>query len=218
MKKIISCKIYEQSIKKIINEIDYDMEFLEIGMHNEPSKLKARLQSMINDCQHYDEIFLLYGICGNSIEGLYSEKSRLYVLRVHDCFATMLGSNKRYFDLVRDNGNYSWRCESNMNTNYLSDKYNEFCDLYGEENAEYLISIYGKKTDLVYYVDFKSENDEKNISSLAEESRVLILEGSLSMLEKFFCKDKSVSLQINKNEKIECLYDETEIIKTVPKE
>lgn len=217
MKKIISCNVYKMFIESFINKDDYDIEYLEIGRHNEPHELNETLQNMINKSQQFEEIYLLYGICGNSIAGLYSDTAKLYVLRVHDCFATMLGSNKRYFDLVRGNGSYQWKCASNANAKYLDEQYKEFCDLYGEENAEYLISIYGKKTDVLYYVNFDREEDKQNIDDYSKDTKVVVLEGSLDMLKRFFSKDPAVSLLVNGKEKIECVYDETEIIKKVQK-
>lgn len=217
MKKIISCSVYKTFIEAIIDEKKYDIEYLEIGRHNQPYELNRKLTDLINNSQNYDEIFLLYGICGNAISGLSSKKAKLHVLRVHDCFATLLGSNKRYFDLVKNNDDYQWRCSSNYDSNYLKEQYNEFCELYGEENAEYLLSIYGKKADKIFYVSFETKEDQLNIESYSNNDNVIVLKGSLEMLEKFFNEEEEASLNLECDEKIECVYDEEEIIKKVKK-
>ncbi len=217
MKKIISCAVYKMYIESFIKIEDFDVEYLEIGRHNEPAKLNKKLQELINNSQNYEEIFLLYGICGNSITGISSEHTKLYVLRVHDCFATMLGSNKKYFDLIRDNGNYQWKCASNAKNEFLEEQYKEFCEMYGEENAEYLMAIYGKKAELLYYVNFNKEEDKKNVTEYSKSQKVITIDGSLDMLKAFFNKIEDVALCLNGNEKIECVYDEVEIIKKVEK-
>ena len=86
--KVISCGIYKKYIENLIeldSSFDYDFTYFEIESHNEPELLKDQLQNEINNSIEYDKILLLYGICGNSINGVKAVHQDIIVPKVHDC-------------------------------------------------------------------------------------------------------------------------------------
>jgi len=129
------------------------------GLHDTPRTLTEQLQREISRIdsgediystpgtasRDFDAIVLGYGLCSNAMEGLYSEKYPLIIPRVHDCIALLMGSRAAYDKFVEEhNGAYyytpSW-IEAAYTPSEESNKwkFEEYAELYGEENAEFLM-------------------------------------------------------------------------------
>ncbi len=211
MKKIISCAVFKPYLEKLgISDVLY----LDISQHNVPKELLKKLQQHINEVDgKVDEIYLLYGICGNAIQGLTSNYSKLIFLRMHDCLAVFLGSNKRYFSVREQYPHHVWRCSSNMSQDYKVDEYNRFVELYGEDNAEYLMSVLHGGSSEIMYVTTDMEDDNNNIVQCETESDVVVIEGTIDFLQRYFQQKEMESVTIFPNKAVECVYDEVVMIK-----
>jgi hypothetical protein len=136
-----------------------DVAFLHKGLHDigEASMSKA-LQGAIDavDCTRYDAILLCYGLCNNGVRNLHAQLP-MVIPRAHDCITLLLGSKEKYAEYFANNtGTYfhssGWleRGASSAETEGSIPKqmgmgktYEEYADEFGEENAEYLMSILG---------------------------------------------------------------------------
>ncbi len=211
MKLIISCEVYKGYLEKLNLTENYQVRYLEIKQHNAPEKLRELLQAQIDDALEFEEVYLLYGICGNAIHNLINTSSKLIVLRVHDCFAALLGGNKKYFEVITKYPSYHWECSSNQGSEYLSQIKQEYLAQYDEETVNYLLDVYHQKSGQSIYVNFNSQEDINHLKQL--DKSTLVIEGSLDLLVSFFNKNGDAALVLEKNEKITCIYDEVEIIR-----
>ena len=101
--QIISCGVFRTDLQKILSDHpQFDIRYLEGGLHNNPEELRFRVQEAINQTEDiHEKIVILYGVCGQGISGLYSEKSTLVIPRVHDCISLFLRSGKAYQEQFR---------------------------------------------------------------------------------------------------------------------
>lgn len=92
----IACQTIEDELNAIYNTLvdPFPIVWVESGLHNFPSQLKVRIQQEIDKISGVDNILLLFGYCGNSIEGLVAEQARLVVPKVEDCISLLLGGNQ----------------------------------------------------------------------------------------------------------------------------
>lgn len=154
-----------------------DIVLMEQGLHNEPDKLRTKVQKALDrtdDIQgrSYDASLLGYGLCSNGIVGL-SAKIPIVVPRGHDCITLLLGSKdkyKQYFDSHR--GVY-WYTPGWIDTNSQPGKerydrvLKEYRERYGDDNAQYLMEMeqtWMKEYNWATYIDWGLANsqDEKD--------------------------------------------------------
>ena len=134
-----------------------DIELYQIGLHQEPPDLRARLQERIDATtgQAYDAIVMAYGLCGQATAGLVAPDIPLVIPRAHDCITLFLGGRKRYSDeFVNHPGTY-WHaldyCERGTGSISLGADasaeaqkvYDEYVEKYGKDNADYLMDVMG---------------------------------------------------------------------------
>lgn len=145
---------YSSTSKNIV-----DVELIRKGLHNTPVELRARLQTSIDqtDPSRYQAILLSYGLCGQSTLGLKSRDIPLVIPKAHDCITLFLGDRRRYNeeftkcpgtywyaqDYIErdDNLGSSWSLGSDSDE--FQKQYNEYIQKYGQDNADYLMSVLG---------------------------------------------------------------------------
>ena len=132
-----------------------DVLFKNKGLHDlGTARMSEELQIVINqiECCKYDAILLGYGLCNNGIGGLHAPIP-IVVPRAHDCITLLMGSREKYAAYFAKNpGTYyytsGWleRNESDAGVTKqlgIGKSYQEYVDEYGEENAEYIMSMLG---------------------------------------------------------------------------
>lgn len=170
--KLFSCEVMREEITWLLNELKLndaiDVDWLEMGLHQEPEKLNRELAKRIAACegQAYDAILLMFGLCSNATGGLAPPSdSRLVIPRVHDCISIYLGSSGRYLsEHAREPGTYWFSRgflhrpdgvgieEGGLGTGFGGEDENgkrltvaelrrKYIEEYGEDNAEYLMEV-----------------------------------------------------------------------------
>ncbi len=133
---IVSCKTLENELTEAVKECgcDYEIHWIESGLHNYPAKLNQVLQETFDSIEGAERILLAMGYCGNSIENVRTGDFTLIIPRVDDCISFLLGSCKNRIEISRAYGTY-----------FLTEGW-----LKGERNIwkeyEYSIQKYGEKT------------------------------------------------------------------------
>ena len=144
MKNIaVACKTLQDEIMFVIRDlgIQYPVLWIESMQHNNPRQLKECIQQQINLIGNVDNIILLFGNCGNAIQGLSSRESSIVFPRVDDCISLFLGGNRQKKELDSKGSAYYLtrgylEGESNIWSEYL------YCvSKYGEEKARKLMGI-----------------------------------------------------------------------------
>lgn len=101
--KVISCNVFKREIEYAAARSPHtlEIEFLELGEHARPRELRRKLQERIDAIDGFDAVLLGYGLCGTATDGLAAGKVPLVLPRSHDCCGILLGSRKRFEELVR---------------------------------------------------------------------------------------------------------------------
>jgi hypothetical protein len=105
--KILTCKSLAHVLEPMVND-KTEIKVLDIALHVDPNKLRARLLEEVALAEDQDtDILLGYGLCGRALEGVVSSSSTLIMPKVDDCVCALLGSRERRRELLnKDAGCY----------------------------------------------------------------------------------------------------------------
>ena len=126
------------------------------GLHSEPDELRKALQEEIDKASggKFDSILLAYGLCSRGTADLIARDTPVVIPRAHDCITLLLGSCERYrreFDehpgtyyyspgwIERKEGEVSQGGITIVNDRLADERFREYVEKYGEDNARYLI-------------------------------------------------------------------------------
>jgi len=89
---LICCQVFENEINDLFSKIgiSYPVVCISSEYHNDPKKLRVKLQEEIDNQHDADEILLGYGCCGNAVIGLRATTADLIIPEVEDCIAILL--------------------------------------------------------------------------------------------------------------------------------
>lgn len=92
--RIISCRTIEPELRAAMARTgcEYEVLWLESGLHDVPRKLNARLQELLEQCDGVDTVLLAMSFCGNSVVGLRTGDFRFIMPRSDDCITLLMGS------------------------------------------------------------------------------------------------------------------------------
>lgn len=188
---VIACSIMKDELLRF--EADgISFVFLEQSLHRVPQKMKEVIQGEMDKAENWegDYIILSYGLCSNGIVGVKSNSHSLVIPRVHDCIALFLGSVERYADEHRkEPGTYyltkGWIEEGKSPLGI----YDEYCQRYDKETAEWVIREELKNYTRIALVDMDTQLLEVHRDHAMENARFLGLRyeeirGSLEFFEK----------------------------------
>jgi hypothetical protein len=163
--KIISCHVLWRELCHFAAQSEnvFDFHFIRQGLHDTPDQLRVELQRAIDGVgEGYDAVLVGYGLCCNGIEGITARKTKLVIMRGHDCITFLLGSKERYKEYFdRHPGTY-WYSPGWIDTVIMpgkerhDKKYLEYCEKFGEDNARYLMETeneWHKKYSRATYVN-----------------------------------------------------------------
>lgn len=90
---IIGCKTLQNELQHSISECccDYDVKWVESGLHSVPKKLTEALQNVLDSSADYSLVLMAMGYCGNALIGIRTGNMTLIVPRVDDCISLLLG-------------------------------------------------------------------------------------------------------------------------------
>ncbi len=173
--KLISCNVFQRELCAAIaaSPSIIDPEFLELGLHETPDSLRARLQERIDAADEasvratsspaggaYSAIVLGYGLCGNGLSGIQARSLPIVLARAHDCCTILLGSRAIFLEKFADSLSASWSSagyiERGLSYFRASElgrtvghglEYEELLAQYGEENARYIYETLHPKPD-----------------------------------------------------------------------
>jgi hypothetical protein len=148
---VITCAVLEIEIQHFARDVSnlVHTEILEQGLHNDPPRLRVRLQDAIERVEAAaptaEAIVLGYGLCSRGTEGVKTSRAKLVIPRAHDCITLLLGSKERYADYVKQNPGTYWYSPG-WNKHHIppgKERHEkllaQYREKYGEEDAEYLM-------------------------------------------------------------------------------
>ena len=157
--KLLACKVLQREISLLVAHCEHfvDVTYIRQDLHNTPLLLNIALQEEIDkldkgddkySCpEPFDAILLGYGLCSNAISGLKSATHQLIIPKAHDCITFLLGSREAYNHHFLENPGTYWystgwveNTKSPSKTR-LEEIRAEYLEIYGEENAQYLMEM-----------------------------------------------------------------------------
>lgn len=201
MNKVISCAIFKPYIEYLsFNKEQYVFKYLDIHQHDQPQKLSKLIQTEINNAIGYDNIIILYGMCGGTLLSLEAVDIPLTLIKVHDCMSILLGSKERYKQLMAKTKSIGWSCYSLKEENYINDNISEWKMIYDEDTVEYLKTILLKEEEI--YISLNLSQEKKYT---VKESR--IINGDLDFLRKIILLNSDELLYLYPHQKIKQTLD-----------
>lgn len=170
--KLLACEVMKEEIQYLLGELRaedrFDVEWFEMGLHQQPEKLNVELKKRIAACagHGYEAIVLMFGLCSNATSGLVPpDDSMLVIPRVHDCISIYFGSARRYLEehgavpgtywfsrgFIHRSDGADLDCSA-LGTDFggtdedgqrvsAAEMRRRFTEEYGEDNAEYLMEV-----------------------------------------------------------------------------
>ena len=212
--RLISCEILfrEVCLCAALSGNTIDIEFMEKGLHDMGAgAMSEKLQRSIDETnkEKYDALLLVYGLCSNGTAGLSSEVP-LVIPRVHDCIALLFGSRDIYAEYSKNNASAYYLSTGWMERDSrifaegsipsqlrMNRTYREYAEIYGEENAEYLMEQFGDLTanyDRYTYID-TGMGDQGRFEETARKAatekgwKFEKIKGSIGMIQKLMDGD-----------------------------
>lgn len=133
---LIACAMLEDELKRAIEETGCTLpvHWIDRGLHNTPSRLRAEVQAVIDTLTPTsDTILMAYGLCGGAMEGLVSTGARLVFPLFHDCIQMLLfgadGENHKENDILYFTRGWT------QDEQFIGNEYARFCARRGEKKA-----------------------------------------------------------------------------------
>ena len=89
--KFITCDVILDEVKEKIPG-EWEVASIEKRLHERSDELREKIQKEIDDSHDFDIIFLGFGLCGKSVDGLVSKDAVIVIPKCDDCIAMFLGS------------------------------------------------------------------------------------------------------------------------------
>lgn len=129
-------------------QIQPDIKWVGRNLHNEPQKLRKKLQELINRHQDREEIILTYGLCGRSVEGLMSENTRLILPRFDDCICQLIQTDSEK-KLIPKKGSIYLTREWTIDHMGILQQCEEIYEKYGDDAQEIIDTIYKDYKEII---------------------------------------------------------------------
>ncbi len=142
---IIACSMLENEVKKSCedHQLELPIVWLDRGLHEYPQRLRAALQTEIDQQQDKDYIILAFCLCGNSTLDLISPHTQLIIPKFDDCIRMTLALEKGAPPQVCIDCLYftkGWLDDENS----IRVKLDEYVEQYGEKKGKKIIKmLYG---------------------------------------------------------------------------
>jgi len=154
---VIACEVLAREMHDVAarSRAVVNVTLLQQGLHDlGPELMRERLQAAVDatPADGLDAVALGYGLCSRGSEGVLARDVPLVIPRAHDCITLLMGSRERYsreFEEVP--GTYyssaGWheRDDSHVGSAAsipselgIDKSFQEYIDLYGEENAKFI--------------------------------------------------------------------------------
>jgi len=198
--RLIACDVLRAEAERLIRETDAVVEatWMEMGLHDEPEQLNQALRIAVAEtpADHFQAVLLLFGLCSNSTLDLAASHTPLVIPRVHDCISLYLGSATRYrAEHEKEPGTY-WFArgflhrqdhggglmghapgEQEFTAKRREALYREYCEQYGQENADFLMETWVDawkrnytRAVLLAWDDSELGADRERVRGVAEEN------------------------------------------------
>ena len=138
MKILVACNTIEDEIKAALVRLglDYQVIWIEGGLHDVPGKLRGRLQEVMDEADgQCDTLIFALGYCGGGMSGLSTRNYTTVAPLADDCLSVLLGSIKARIGFSNPPTFFMTAGWMRHSSN-LVDSYNRTAEKYGKVKAD----------------------------------------------------------------------------------
>ena len=105
---LIACETVRDELELALSKTggDYDIYWIESGLHNFPDRLHDCIQETLDRMEAYDTVLMCFGMCGNAMKNIRTKSFRLVIPKVEDCISLLFGSDQKRRDFSSKNAAY----------------------------------------------------------------------------------------------------------------
>lgn len=105
---LISCETIKDELELTLSKLggDFDICWIESGLHNFPDKLHDCIQETLDQVEGYDTVLMCFGMCGNAMKNIRTKDFRLVIPKVEDCISLLFGSDQKRREFSGKNAAY----------------------------------------------------------------------------------------------------------------
>jgi len=186
---VIACEMLKTEVVKAMNMTgcNFPIIWIDSEQHNDPDKLREKLQRKIDSLDGKDNILLVFGCCGNALVGIKATASNLIIPKVDDCISMVLCKQGEKFERMKDTYflTKGW-IESSKS---LMVEYERAIQRYGVKNTERIFKVMLKNYKHLMLIDTGAYNIDEymekaraiaNITNL----RLIIKKGGIWLIKK----------------------------------
>ncbi|MCL5072097.1 MAG: DUF1638 domain-containing protein [Actinobacteria bacterium] len=140
------------------------MSSIERKLHECSNELREKIQEGINASRDFDIIFLGFGLCGKSIEGLISKDAVMVIPNCDDCIAILLGSVEEYKRQLRKEPGTYYLTRSYIgeaDENIIGNVFLEIKEKFGKKKWKWIIEEMLKNYKRMVFINTGNYNPEK---------------------------------------------------------
>jgi hypothetical protein len=135
-KTLVACETIEDEVKAALADsgLALPVVWLEGGLHNNPDRLRARVQEIL-DSVRCQRLIICLGYCGGGLSGLFTRSYQTVLPLADDCLSLMLGSMEAR-RLASKPVTYFLTAGWLRHENSLVTSYDQAVEKYGQRQAE----------------------------------------------------------------------------------
>lgn len=168
---IICCEVLKDELTLAMKKTgqNYPVIWVSSDYHQDPAKLKEKLQSEIDNIQDTDRILLGYGCCGNAIVGLKATTADLLICKVDDCIEILMRKPTQRFERKQATYFLSKGWLANTDKSILAER-DYLVNRYGEKRAMKILKTMFSQYKYLLFID-SGVSDEESLHKLLDSSK-----------------------------------------------
>lgn len=138
---VLTCRTLEDEVNAALAKSgrDYEIVWLESGLHNVPKKLTKRIQEELDGIEA-DRVLLAMGFCGNAVAGIHGN-FEMILPRVDDCISLLIGSVEKRMEIGREFAAYFFTEGWMRGERNIIVEYEHTMEKYGPELTESIMEM-----------------------------------------------------------------------------
>lgn len=186
---IIACQTLQDELNKVMleTECQYPITWVDSEYHIDPDKLRNKLQEEIDQVTQIENIFLVYGSCGNGLVGLQASTANLIIPRTDDCISMVLSQRGQEFQ--RHKQTYFFTKGWMDGSKSLIKEYSHTLERYGPKRAKRIFDQMLKHYRHLMLIDtgaYILEDIQEQVTELAQnlDLELVVAKGELWWLRQ----------------------------------
>ncbi|UWG97687.1 DUF1638 domain-containing protein [Dehalobacter sp. DCM] len=150
---IISCEMLKGELSAALGKAKLTLPVIWVPTeyHNDPNKLREKLQHEVDNAPPCENILLVYGSCGLATVGLKATTADLFIPKVEDCIEIMLSKENQKF--VRKARTYFLSKGWLESSNNILHEHERALEKYGEVRTKRIFKAMLKEYNYLMFID-----------------------------------------------------------------